>query len=128
MPDLLAGNPVSPYHLLPCLENFTRSTWTELNKVYGGPDKTDEPPWFGTLWNALQDAATGDHTKEDEDQILRDYYIGKAFLTSDGAYSEGLGEFLKLQWNHSPYSYNECLKQHFNDEDAEILRHTLPIH
>ncbi|HOM43610.1 MAG TPA: hypothetical protein PK481_08765, partial [Bacillota bacterium] len=42
MPDLLSGKPVSCYNLLPCLENFTRSTWLELDEAYG-------MKWWGPL-------------------------------------------------------------------------------
>ncbi len=115
MPNLLAGNPVGDYHILPCFENFTRSTWPEMERVYGGPD------WFNVLWNTLRDASINDHTRENEDQLLRDYYVGKAFLTSDGAYSEGLADILKLQWIHNPYIYSICLKERFTDEDAATL-------
>lgn len=90
MPDLLAGKSVSAYGLLPCLENFTHATWSELEKKYSND-------WFGSLWAALRDAAVSDRQADNDDQTLRDYYIGKAYLVSDGAYAEGLADIVLLQ-------------------------------
>ena len=123
MPDLLAGNTVSAYHLLPCLENFTHSSWLELEKTYGGSaSQTSERPWWDALWSALRDAAISNQQTEPDDQLLRDYYVGKAYLASDGAYAEGLADIVMFQWNHSSAVYSTCLNQRFSGDEATVLR------
>ncbi len=115
MPRLIAGEKISEYELLPCLENFTRTTWLELEKTYPGE-------WWNPLWLALKDAAVGITKTGSNDQSLRNYYIGKACLTSDGAYSEGLESILMMQWNYDRALYSACLKERFSAEEAEFLR------
>ena len=82
---MLSGKTVSAYALLPCLEGFTRATWLELDKAYVSTS------WFDPLWSALNNAALSDSPSDTGEQKTRDYYIGKAYLTSDGAYTEGAG-------------------------------------
>jgi hypothetical protein len=115
MPKLLAGETVSDYELLPCLENFTRTTWLELDKTYGSE-------WWNPLWLALRDAAVSGTGADSDDQSLRNYYMGKAYLTSDGAYSEGLSDILKLQWDYDRALYSACLKDRFSEDEAVLLR------
>lgn len=114
LPKLLAGETVSDYDLLPCLENFTRATWRELNEAYGD--------WWSPLWLALNDAAVGGMQADGADQRLRNYYIGKARLVSDGAYSEGLDDLLLKQWSYDSAAYSECLRTYFTAEEAQALR------
>ncbi len=120
MPDLIAGRPVSGYELLPCLENFTRETWSELDKSYG-------LDWWNPLWTALQSASinNGPSKHDYEEQSLRNYYLGKAFLASDGAYSESLTNILKLQWDYDKALYSSSLSEHFSDEEEDMLRRFL---
>lgn len=115
MPKLLTGESVSDYELLPCLENFTRTTWLELDKTYGSE-------WWNPLWLALRDAAVSGTGADSDDQSLRNYYMGKAYLTSDGAYSEGLSDILKLQWDYDRALYSACLKDRFSEDEAVSLR------
>jgi beta-lactamase regulating signal transducer with metallopeptidase domain len=126
MPRLLAGEDVSDYELLPCLENFTLATWSELHEAY---DRLDpEMPggyWWNALWLALRDAAIGENPPDRQDQPLRDYYIGKAQLASDGAYSEGLATIVMAQWNADPVLYSSCLNQLFSSEEAHALRQSI---
>ncbi len=49
--------------------------------------------WFNVLFATLEDAAVSPEPDDSEDQAARNYYIGKALLASDGAYSEGLAPF-----------------------------------
>lgn len=114
MPKLLAGGSVSDYDLLPCLENFTRTTWLELDESYGRE-------WWNPLWLALRDTAVSDMKDDSDDQSLRSYYIGKAYLTSDGAYAEGLGDILMLQWDYNRALYSACLKDRFSADEADAL-------
>ncbi|TEB08598.1 Regulatory protein BlaR1 [Pelotomaculum schinkii] len=118
MPDLLAGNDVSGYDLLPCLESFTHSTWLELDEAYGRD-------WWNPLWVALRDAAISDRPADSDDQSLRDYYIGKAYLVSDGAYAEGLADIVLLQWDNNSVLYSACLNGRFSAEEATSLRRSL---
>ncbi|SHH86334.1 hypothetical protein SAMN02745823_01247 [Sporobacter termitidis DSM 10068] len=116
LPDLIVGKPVSAYALLPCLDSFSRGTWSELETAYGGPDGTD---WWSPLLTALNDSAAGD------DQEMRDYYLGRAYLTSDGAYSEGLDGPLLAQWEADSTAYNACLSGRFSADEATALRQAL---
>ena len=118
MPDLLAGKAVSDYDLLPCLENFTHATWSELEKKYGNA-------WFDSLWGALRDAAVSNRQADSDDQTLRDYYIGKAYLVADGAYTEGLTDIVLLQWENNSSLYSACLDGRFSAEEATSLRRSL---
>lgn len=118
IPDLMAGKAVSDYELLPCLENFTHATWAELEKKYGNN-------WFDPLWSALRDAAVSDRQADSDDQTLRDYYIGKAYLVSDGAYAEGLADIVLLQWENDSALYSACLDGRFSAEEATSLRRSL---
>jgi beta-lactamase regulating signal transducer with metallopeptidase domain len=128
MPRLLAGEDVSDHELLPCLENFTLATWSELHKAY---DKQDpEMPgghWSNVLFPALEDAAVSPYPEDSEDQALRNYYIGKAFLASDGAYSEGLAPFLVDQWTANPVLYSSSSNRFFSTEEAELLRQSIAL-
>lgn len=120
MPDLLAGKAVSDYHLLPCLKNFTLTVWTELDAVYEGD-------WWNPLWSALYDAAVGGGQSQHDrmEQHLRNYYLGKAFLVSDGAYSEGLMYILKQQWDYDRALYSTSLMEYFSAEEEAMLRRFL---
>ncbi|MDD4503732.1 MAG: hypothetical protein PHS15_02755 [Clostridiaceae bacterium] len=118
MPKLLAGESVSDYDLLPCLENFTRTTWLEMDKSYGRE-------WWNSLWVALRDAAVSDMKADSGDQSLSNYYIGKAYLTSDGAYAEGLSDILVLQWDYNRALYSACLKDRFSADEAATLRRSI---
>ncbi|MDD5603920.1 MAG: hypothetical protein PHG48_07615 [Eubacteriales bacterium] len=118
MPDLLAGEPVSDYYLLPCLEDFTHSTWSDLDEAYG-------PGWWNPLWTALHKAAISEAPADNYDQSMRIYYTGKAYLASDGAYAEGLADIILLQWESNPVIYSSCLSERFSAEDATSLRRSL---
>jgi len=118
MPELLAGNDVSSYDLLPCLKNFTHSTWLELDEAYGRD-------WWNPLWVALRDAAISDRPADSDDQSLRDYYIGKAYLVSDGAYAEGLADIVLLQWDNNSVLYSACLNGRFSSEEVTSLQRSL---
>jgi len=118
MPDLLSGKPVSDYNLLPCLENFTPSTWLEMDESYG-------MKWWGPLWKALREAAISDMQADPNAQILHNYYIGKAYLVSDGAFTEGLSDLVMQQWAHNSTLYSECLKTRFSAEEGAVLRQRL---
>ncbi|HZK18735.1 MAG TPA: hypothetical protein VFD15_05410 [Clostridia bacterium] len=117
MPDLLAGETVSGYDLLPCLENFTHTTWAELDEVYGCD-------WWDPLWMGLHDAAItqGQAPNDSSEQSLRNYYLGKALLASDGAYTEGLINIAMLQWNYDEALYSNCLSECFSEGEAATLR------
>ncbi|MEA4848640.1 MAG: M56 family metallopeptidase [Clostridiaceae bacterium] len=118
MPKLLSGGNVSVYDLLPCLENFTRNTWLELDKEYG-------TEWWDPLWKALRDAAISDMRSDPDAQALHNYYIGKAYLVSDGAYTEGISDLVMQQWNYDSALYSKCLKERFSAEDSTTLRQNL---
>lgn len=120
MPLLLTGKSVSSYDLLPCLENFTHATWAELDKAYGSG-------WFDPLWTALRDAAVskGRSPRDYDEQALRDYYMGRAYLASDGAYTEGLADILAMQWDYDGAIYSACLSERFSAEEATALRSSL---
>jgi beta-lactamase regulating signal transducer with metallopeptidase domain len=118
MPDLIAGKDVNAWDLLPCLESFTESTWEELDKAYG-------PDWWNPLWSALDKAALSDSLADTEGQTLRDYYIGKAYLASDGAYAEGLSDLVMRQWDTDPLTYSACLVERFSGKEADTLRRSI---
>jgi len=120
MPKLLAGEAISYYEFLPCLEKFTFSIWKELEQTYGGKEE-----WWNQLLKALNDFALSYRHDERTDQSLRNYYIGKAFLTSDGAYSEGLSDIIVKQWEHDRALYSACLNERFSEEEASALRSSI---
>ncbi len=122
MPDLLSGKAVSDYKLLPCLEHFTHSTWLELERTYRDSSQAGGRFWFNELWTALHDAAISKDRTKPDDQLLRDYYIGKAYLASDGAYSEGLSDIVMAQWNNDSPLYSACLDEFFSPEESVLLR------
>ncbi len=115
MPDLLAGKAVSAYDLLPCLENFTHATWFELDEAYG-------MDWWNPLWVALSEAAVSGRQAVSDDQTLRGYYIGKAYLASDGAYAEGLSDLVMRQWDIDSATYSACLNDRFSAKEVATLR------
>ncbi|SMC37562.1 M56 family metallopeptidase [Papillibacter cinnamivorans] len=112
LPTLMEGGSVSAYDLLPCFENFTRETWPQLERDYGAD-------FWDPLWVSLRDAALG-YLQED-----RDYYIAKAYLTSDGAYSEGLDTLLAMQWRADSALESQCLSERFSDEEEALLRQAI---
>lgn len=120
MPDLLAGKDVSGYDLLPCLENFTPSTWADLDDNYGRE-------WWNPLWTALRASAVGgERTPCDyEEQAWRNYYLGRAFLAADGAYSQGIMDIVLLQWDYDPALYSSSLVKYFPAEEETTLRQFL---
>ncbi|MGI5882104.1 MAG: hypothetical protein ACOX7L_03440 [Dethiobacteria bacterium] len=120
LPDLLAGKAVSGYDLLPCLENFTPATWLELNDTYA-------LDWWNPFWEALRSAAVsnGRSQHDYDEQSLRNYYLGKAVLSADGAYTEGLINILALQWDYDKALFSACLSEHFAAEEADSLRQLL---
>lgn len=122
MPHLLSGKTVSDYNLLPCLENFTHSTWLELEQAYNDPTQANGRFWFNELWTALHDAAISKDGTDQGDQLLRDYYIGKAYLSGDGAYSEGLADIVMEQWEDNSLLYSACLNEFFLPEESVLLR------
>ncbi len=134
MPLLMAGEAVGADELLPCLENFTRNTWQELHETYdfdsSGEQMVDPSGrvWFSVLWVNLRDFAVNEDLTQTGDQKLRDYYIGKAYLTSDGAYSEGLSDIIMAQWNHDCMTYNDCLNELFSQEESNRLRDCVKYH
>lgn len=113
IPDMIAGKSVSHYDLLPCLENFTHGTWSELE------DKYSQSKWFSPLFTDLftdmRNAAVG------SGQYLRDYYIGCAYLASDGAFAEGLSDIIAAQWAADSALYAQCLREKFTEDDADTL-------
>ena len=119
MPRLLAGQAVSEYELLPCLENFTRQTWREFDEFYRSKDPDDPGAtgehWFNSLFTALANAAitqiTQNPSYDREDQFWRNYYIGKAYLTSDGAFAQSLADIMMNQWIADPVAYSSTLNQ-----------------
>lgn len=117
MQKILAGEYVSAYKLLPCLENFTYDTWQEFEKTYG-----KNTTWWNSLWAALNSAAVSDVYDDGTDQVYRDYYIGKAFLTSDGAYAEGLSDIVMRQWEQNRTFYSTALIEKFSDEEENVIR------
>lgn len=116
MPALMAGEVVSPYHLLPCLERFNRSTWDDLTAAY-------ESEWWDPFWNALRDAAVSDMRADPSDQIMRDYYLGKVFLAADGAYTEMISDLVLRQWRHDSRLYNVAMKRFPVDETGALRSH-----
>jgi len=118
IPKLVTGEKVSAYDLLPCLENFTGGTWSELEEAYGGR-------WWDPLWAALRDAVLSDMPADTDDQMLRDYYLGKAYLTADGAYTEMISDLVLKQWKDNSTIYNTCLEVHFSAAEAESMRRHL---
>lgn len=118
MPELLAGEAVSSYELLPCLENFTHGIWNELNTVYGAE-------WWNILLSTLNEASIDNNPADGFDQSQRNYYIGKAFLVSDGAYAEGLSGIMMKQWEHDRILYSNSLSEHFTEDEEIILRSQL---
>ena len=114
MPKLIASEePVSAYDLLPCLANFTTNTWSELKATYGSE-------WWDPFWNALRDAALSDMLADSSDQILRNYYLGKAFLAADGAYTEMISDIVLRQWRYDSRLYNIAMERFSDDEAAEL--------
>ncbi len=134
MPLLMAGETVEADELLPCLENFTRNTWRELHEAYdfdsSGEQMVDPSGrvWFSVLWVNLRDFAVNEDLTQTGDQKLRDYYIGKAYVVSDGAYSEGLSDIIIAQWNHDCMTYNDCLNELFSQEESDRLRDCVKYH
>ncbi len=120
MPGLLAGEPVSDYELLPCLENLTYDSWSAFDETYGR-DKN----WWNFLWSALDEAAVSESQPHGPDQALRDYYIGKAFLASDAAYAEGLSTIVMRQWAHDASLYSSYLSVHLDGDEMRTLRQYL---
>ena len=120
IPDLLAGRATGGYDLLPCLENFTRETWAELDAVY-------DREWWNPFWKALHDAAVGSERSQHDydEQLLRNYYLGKALLVSDGAYTEGLLDIAVLQWEYEQTLYSDALSEYFSLEEEGTLRQLL---
>ena len=120
MPELLAGQTVSGYDLLPCLENFNSETWAKLDEVYGHE-------WWNPFWEALREAAIsrGRSEKGFAEQTWRNYYLGRALLVSDGAYSGGLMDLAALQWDYDYDLYSSTLQDFFTPEDEETLRRLL---
>ena len=118
MPRLIAGEAVSDYELLPCLENFTQGIWNELNATYG----TD---WWNIMLETLRNASVGNKQADSIDQSLRNYYVGKAFLACDGAYTEGLSGIVLKQWEYDRILYSACLAERFTQEEENILRRHL---
>ena len=116
MPKLIAEgkDAVSAYDLLPCLEHFIKDTWEELRWAYG-------LEWWEPFWSALFDAALSDMVADPYDQIMRNYYLGKLFLTSDGAYAELTAQLVLLQWNHHNRLYSAALDK-FTPDEADSLR------
>lgn len=117
LPGLIAGEKISAYDLLPCLENFTVGTWAELQRAYGSE-------WWEPFWNALRAAALSDMPADPDDQVMRNYYLGKLLLASDGAYAEMASELVLLQWKHHSRLYSGALKQ-FTADEAALLRFCL---
>lgn len=120
MPDIIAYLSVSCYELLPCLENFNHETWTELDKAYG-------LDWWNPLWKALYrtSVVSGQSEADYEEQSLRNYFVGKAILASDGAYTEGLVDIMKLQWDYDKALYSLSLTEHFSSKEGDTLRRIL---
>jgi hypothetical protein len=116
LPRLVAGEglPVSAYDLLPCLADFTRDTWSELHLAYGSE-------WWAPFWNALRDAALSDKPAEASDQVMRNFYVGKAFLAADGAYTEMISDLVLRQWRYDSRLYNMAMRR-FSDDEAATLR------
>ncbi len=116
LPDLIAGKEVSSYDLLPCLENFTPNTWSELEADYG-------QDWMNPLWTALREGAVsqGREDKDCDEQLKRNYYLGRVLLVSDGAYTEGFVDILMLQWNYDPALYSTAMSELFTAEEETIL-------
>lgn len=83
--------------------------------------------WWNTLFLALRDAAIGQDPADLEDQSLRDYYIGKALLASDGAWSEGLQTIVVDQWTADPVLYSSCLNELFPSEESYFLRQSIAL-
>jgi hypothetical protein len=132
MPRLLAGEEVSAYELLPCLENFTRQTWREFDEFYRSEDP-DNPGatgehWFNALFTALANAAIAQNPYDREDQSWRNYYIDKASLTSDGASSQSLADIMMNQWTADPVVYSSTLNRLFPSEEADSLRKYIAYH
>lgn len=118
LPKLIAGGYVSAYELLPCFENFTPGTWDDLTASYGSD-------WWDPLWAALRDAAVSEMRADTSDQIERNYYMGKAFLAADGAYTEMISDIVLLQWKDNSQLYMRTLNRRFTEEDAAALRSRL---
>jgi hypothetical protein len=116
LPRLVAGEglPVSAYDLLPCLADFTRDTWSELHLAYGSE-------WWAPFWNALRDAALSDKPADASDQVMRNFYVGKAFLAADGAYTEMISDLVLRQWRYDSRLYNMAMRR-FSDDEAATLR------
>lgn len=115
MPKLIAKEAVSAYDLLPCLENFTRTTWDELTAAYGSE-------WWDPLWAALRDAAVSEMRTDTSDQIMRDYYLGKALLAADGAYTEMVSDIVLRQWRDNSQLYSRAMSERFSADEATTLR------
>lgn len=121
MPKLIAEgkDAVSAYDLLPCLEHFTKDTWEELRRAYG-------LEWWKPFWDALFDAALSGMAADPYDQIMRNYYLGKLFLASDGAYAEMTTQLVLLQWNYHNRLYTAALDR-FTPDEADRLRRYLAV-
>ncbi|MGE5580485.1 MAG: hypothetical protein ACM3WU_10620 [Bacillota bacterium] len=118
IPKLIAGGYVSAYELLPCLEKFTRTTWDDLTAAYGSD-------WWDPFWTALRDAAVSEMRADTSNQTLRNYYLGKAFLVADGAYTEAISDIVLRQWRDNSVLYSRSIDQRFTAEDAAALRSRL---
>lgn len=57
------------------------------------------------------------------DQIMRDYYLGKAFLAADGAYTEMISDPVLRQWRYDSRLYNIAMKRFPADEAAALRSH-----
>ncbi len=125
MPRLLRGEAVTDYELLPCFENFTRATWLELERTYKGDPQSPGTGMWLSLLPAVQKASVSGDQADYQDQLLRDYYVGKAYLTSDGAYSEGLAHVVFEQWSINSTYYSDCLNGSFSAAESDALRKSI---
>ena len=110
----------SRYYLLSHFRRIAEASDLELLRVLSGftPadwDRAVQSGEFPELSRRLLVAAVG------EDQAQRDVFVMSAALRSDGAYTELLGEALRLQYEADPHIWEEALSA-FSVKEADLLR------
>ena len=106
---LVAGESVDSSELLSCAASLENSDWGEFEGKYSDTE------WWGPLMRALDSASIGD------DQRLRDEYMIRVFLSSDGAYSEGIGVLLAKQEDTDPDAFSAALSGFDSAQQRSIL-------
>ncbi|MBQ3405046.1 MAG: hypothetical protein IJG63_06490 [Oscillospiraceae bacterium] len=111
---LVDGEPVDGTLLLCCVSALDPSDWAALEQRYADTD------WWSPVWSTLNSASIG------TDQRLRDEHMMRIFLSSDGAYSEGVAELIARQADADPAAFSAALSG-LESPQREQIEKTLSI-